>query len=113
MIMNERMQSVCANRREFLRGSLRHALLAGLAVVSGALVKRRGATLPGQTCINQGICRGCGAFENCDLPQALSAKQVQRSKPDSPTDEKSQQISPLKSSSVGTFHPLEKQRAKA
>jgi hypothetical protein len=80
MIMNERMQSVCANRREFLRGSLRHALLAGLAAVSVVLVKRRGTSLPSQTCINQGICRGCGAFEDCGLPQALSAKRVAASR---------------------------------
>ena len=66
-----------ANRREFLRGGARYALLAGLAVVSAVLVKRRSATLPGQTCINQGICRGCGAFEDCGLPQALSAKEFQ------------------------------------
>jgi hypothetical protein len=65
-----------ANRREFLRSGARYALLAGLAAVSAALVKRRGASLPGQTCLNQGICRGCGAFEDCGLPQALSAKQV-------------------------------------
>jgi hypothetical protein len=68
-----------ANRREFLRGGARYALLAGLAAVSAVLVKRRAASLPGQTCINQGICRGCGAFEDCGLPQALSAKQVLQS----------------------------------
>lgn len=65
-----------ANRREFLRGGARYALLAGLAAVSAVLVRRRGAGLLGQTCINQGICRGCGAFEDCGLPQALSAKQA-------------------------------------
>jgi len=65
------------DRREFLRGGARYALLAGLAAVSAVLVKRRGAGLPGQTCINQGICRGCGAFADCGLPQALSAKEFQ------------------------------------
>jgi len=63
-----------ANRREFLRGSARYALLAGLGAVSAVLVRRRGATLPGQTCTNQGICRGCGAVTDCGLPQALSFK---------------------------------------
>jgi hypothetical protein len=35
-----------------------------------------GAALSEQTCVNQGICRGCGAFEDCGLPQAISAKEV-------------------------------------
>ena len=65
-----------ANRREFLRGGARYALLAGLAAVSTVLVKRRGASLPDQTCINEGICRGCGAVSDCGLPQALSFKQA-------------------------------------
>ncbi len=66
-----------ASRREFLRGGARYALLAGLGAVSAALVRRSGGQLAGQNCINQGICRGCGAFEGCGLPQALSAKQSQ------------------------------------
>jgi hypothetical protein len=69
-----------ANRREFLRSSARYALLAGLAAVSAVLVKRGGAGLSNQTCINKGICRGCGVFEECGLPQALSAKQVLQSR---------------------------------
>ena len=64
-----------ASRREFLRGGARYALLAGLGAVSATLVKRSGGQLSGQTCINQGLCRGCGAFEGCGLPQALSAKE--------------------------------------
>jgi len=62
------------DRREFLRGGVRYALLAGLAAVSAALVKRRAAGLPDQTCINQGICRRCGVVADCGLPQALSFK---------------------------------------
>jgi len=65
-----------ASRREFLRVGVRHALLAGLAAVSAVLAKRRAAGLPGQTCINQGICRGCNAVSDCELPQALSFKQA-------------------------------------
>ncbi|MBI3851892.1 MAG: hypothetical protein HY298_16675 [Verrucomicrobia bacterium] len=66
------------NRREFLRGGFRYALLGGVATVSATLIQRSGGKLLGQTCINQGICRGCGAFEDCGLPQALSAKQATR-----------------------------------
>ena len=83
MIMKTERSKESANRREFLRGGARYALPAGLAAVSAVLVKRRGATLPGQTCINQGICRGCGAVGDCGLPQALSFKQATQTGRDS------------------------------
>ncbi len=63
-----------ANRREFLRGGLRYALLAGLGAVTATVAARQQVRLPGQTCINAGICRGCTAFADCGLPGALSAK---------------------------------------
>lgn len=68
-----------ASRREFLRDGARYALLAGLGAVSATLGKRSGGQFAGQTCINQGICRGCAAFTDCGLPQALSAKEFFRS----------------------------------
>ena len=76
--MNEADQNCGPNRREFMRDGFRYALLTGLAVVSATLFKRSGGRLSGQTCINQGICRGCTAFTNCGLPQALSAKTSKR-----------------------------------
>jgi len=63
------------SRREFLRGGARYALLTAVATVSATLFQRNGGKLSGQTCVNQGICRGCEAFADCGLPQALSAKQ--------------------------------------
>lgn len=60
-------------RRAFLRGVLRIAIAGGAVAGVGAL-----ATKKGQTCTNQGICRGCATFEACELPQALSAKEAQR-----------------------------------
>jgi hypothetical protein len=74
--MNEADQIGGASRREFLRGGARYALLTALGAVSATLVQRSGGKLAGQTCINQGICRGCGTFADCGLPQALSAKQA-------------------------------------
>jgi len=68
----------CANRREFLRGGARYALLSALGVVSAILFKRSGGKLSGQACINQGICCNCTAFAGCGLPQALSARQTKR-----------------------------------
>jgi hypothetical protein len=77
--MNEAGSNRDASRREFLRGGARYTLLTALAAVSATLFRRSGGKLSGQTCVNQGICRGCGAFADCGLPQALSAKQA---KPD-------------------------------
>jgi len=63
------------SRREFFRGGARHVLTGLLAVAAGVLGRRM--VLPGQQCINRGICRGCATFEDCGLPSALSAKQAQ------------------------------------
>lgn len=74
--MKTRWSKDAANRREFLRGGLRYALLTTLGAVSATLARKPGAAMPGQTCINQGICSGCTAFTACGLPQALSAQQA-------------------------------------
>ncbi len=66
------------NRREFMRDGVRYSLLVGMAAVSALLLKRSGGKLTGQTCVNQGICSGCGAYAGCGLPAALSAKAVKR-----------------------------------
>ena len=67
-----------SSRREFVRSSFRYALLTGLGVVSAALLRKNGARLSGQSCINQGVCSGCTVFTDCGLPQALSAKQARQ-----------------------------------
>ena len=74
--MNETDHSRGTSRREFMRDGFRYAVLTGLAAVSAILYQRSGGKLSGQTCINQGICRGCASFTDCGLPQALSAKEV-------------------------------------
>jgi hypothetical protein len=63
-------------RRQFLRDGLRYTILGGLAAVSGKLAARQAGRPGGQVCISAGICRGCEAFDDCGLPQALSAKVV-------------------------------------
>jgi hypothetical protein len=65
-----------ANRRDFLRGGARYALLTTLAAVSATLFKHSGGKLSGQTCINEGLCSDCTAYADCGLPQALSRKQA-------------------------------------
>jgi hypothetical protein len=74
--MNRRFPNPGEGRRQFLRDGLRYIMLGGLAVVSGKLAARQGARPAGQVCLSAGICRGCAAFEDCGLPQALSAKAV-------------------------------------
>ncbi len=63
-------------RRQLLRRVLRHASLAVLGAGGGlAVIKRRRLVREGK-CINNGVCSGCGAFDECGLPRALSAKQA-------------------------------------
>jgi hypothetical protein len=76
LAMKTERATEAATRRDFLRGGVRYALLAGLAAVSATVAGRRANRLPGQTCISQGICSGCPVFTDCGLPQALSAKQT-------------------------------------
>jgi hypothetical protein len=68
--MRSRTPLAGPSRRTFLR----NAALGGLAAVTGVLVARQGR----QACVNNGICRGCAAYDECGLPQALSAKQAAR-----------------------------------
>ena len=64
------------SRREFLRGGVRYALLAGIGAVAAVVAGKPSGHLPGQTCINEGVCRRCGIVSDCDLPQALSFRQA-------------------------------------
>jgi hypothetical protein len=64
-------------RREAFRRCGRLATAVGLGALGVALVRKRANPAQGrQTCVNQGICRGCGVFAGCGLPQALSAKRA-------------------------------------
>jgi hypothetical protein len=74
--MSRHSPNAGAGRRQFFRDGLRYAILAGLAAVSGKLIARQAARPSGQVCISAGICRGCEAFDDCGLPQGLSAKEV-------------------------------------
>ncbi|MBL7133751.1 MAG: hypothetical protein ISS78_06605 [Phycisphaerae bacterium] len=61
-------------RREFFPAAARYgalSVLAGIAAVAAGTKRTRPAA---QSCVNKGLCRGCGAFGACRLPAALSAK---------------------------------------
>ncbi|MGD1084804.1 MAG: hypothetical protein ABSA47_08670 [Verrucomicrobiota bacterium] len=74
--MSTRSPNPGASRRQFLRDGLRYTILGGLAAISGKLVAREAARPAGQVCVSAGLCRGCAVYEDCGLPQALSAKQA-------------------------------------
>ncbi len=61
-------------RRRFLRWCALGTIVAGL----GTLVGRRASERPEERCTNQGFCRGCGSYDGCRLPQALSMKEAVR-----------------------------------
>lgn len=58
-------------RRKFLKDAGRWAVALGLGGGVAAITTR-----DPEKCFNQGICRGCGEFQECHLPQALSAKEA-------------------------------------
>lgn len=62
------------SRRDFLLAAGRWLLAAALGAGAVRLLLGR-SRLRGQTCVHQGLCRGCPAFSGCGLPSALSAKQ--------------------------------------
>jgi len=64
------------SRRQLLAGVLRYATLGTLGAVGVSVVAKRRRLVREGKCINSGICRGCEILEKCDLPQALSAKEV-------------------------------------
>ncbi len=63
-------------RRQFIRRVLRHASLVVLGLAGGAVVLKRRRLLREGKCLNQGICRACGVFDDCGLPRALSTRSV-------------------------------------
>lgn len=70
--MSHRLPSI-ESRREFLRGSVRYAMLGAMAAGAVAIAPSwRGGT--DTSCINQGPCRDCRIFGRCGLPAALAAK---------------------------------------
>jgi hypothetical protein len=64
------------SRREFFRAGARYSALALVSALAALAARPR--KLPGQECVNSGICGGCGIFATCGLPQALSAKRAGR-----------------------------------
>ncbi len=65
------------DRREFFRRLLRIATFGAIAGGGAVLAGRRQTRLSRQQCTNKGVCCSCGAYRDCRLPAALSAKHAQ------------------------------------
>jgi len=66
-------------RRGFFPAAARWGVLAALGALVATLSlgrRKHGNAAEGEKCIHRGICRGCRAFAECGLPQALSAKRA-------------------------------------
>jgi hypothetical protein len=64
------------SRRQLLTATLRYAMLGLLGATGAFLIGRRSRMTQENKCIGGGVCRGCYALEKCNLPAALSEKQV-------------------------------------
>ena len=64
------------SREESRRDFFRHLALGVLTLGTGALTAKSRGPLLEAPCLNQGVCRGCRAFADGGLPQALSARQA-------------------------------------
>jgi hypothetical protein len=74
-VKQESRLNMKTSRRDFLKNMGRASLLGAIGGSVGLLLfKRRFSLNPAHVCINQGICRGCSEFDDCILPQALSAR---------------------------------------
>ncbi len=68
------------NRRQILISVGRYGVLGFLAAATGTLLAKRRRLIREGKCVNGWVCSGCGVFEGCGLPQALSAKQFLKRK---------------------------------
>ncbi len=57
------------NRRQWLRGAVRYAAVAGISVLSASLLIRRGAGAADARCPATLDCGNCSARRGCKRPQ--------------------------------------------
>ena len=62
------------SRRDFLELCGRAGAFAALAYLSARIFAK--VSRGDETCVNGWICRSCGRFSGCGLPQALSARRA-------------------------------------
>ncbi|MBN1808799.1 MAG: hypothetical protein JW909_06990 [Planctomycetes bacterium] len=74
--MSKHENSEC-NRRELLAGLWRALAASALGLLAWILTAGR-RSRPEQRCSNRGLCCNCDSFDDCTLPQALSARRAGR-----------------------------------
>jgi hypothetical protein len=62
------------DRREFLRVCARWGLLGGIGALAVRLLRRDEAAPSARQCANAGVCRGCPALPECELPDGTMAR---------------------------------------
>ena len=62
------------NRRELLVRALRYASIGFLAALGGSVFAKRYRLMQQGKCVNRSMCADCEFLQDCELPQALSAK---------------------------------------
>jgi len=64
------------NRRQMMTGTLRYTVLSLVGFFAGSSIIKRRRLIKEGKCIDRGICGGCKIYEDCQLPPALSRKQI-------------------------------------
>jgi len=64
------------SRRKMIFKGLRYVAVGLLGVTAAGQISKRRRLVKEGKCENRGICAGCGVYDQCQLPQALSRKQV-------------------------------------
>ena len=57
------------NRQEFFREGGRWAILSGIGLLSAFLTYNQKVVIP-ENCTVTSLCKNCGKFTQCELPQA-------------------------------------------
>ncbi len=65
-------------RRNFLLSSARLAVMGLFGSMVFGTVRKNKRLIRENKCVNRGLCCNCGVFNDCSLPQALSAKNAQK-----------------------------------
>ena len=63
-------------RQEFLKTCMRNLTFALVSFLGLFLAYKKRDDKNAHVCINDGLCHGCGKYDGCILPRAISAKEA-------------------------------------
>ena len=61
------------NRKDFFKQGMRLAILSGIGLLSTILIVEKREVSP-ENCSISTLCKNCGKYSQCDLPQANKEK---------------------------------------